>query len=129
MGGAFGVVPIDVRGLWDFGRASDTAGWCLAKTYQVRSHLVDIELVPTPGFQHLRTGMARLAAVEYAGGRKASGHVREVRPPDRGFVAAHVEVERTFGCAQRSLINNIRPLMITQSPSKTMLFDSSSLKP
>ena len=50
MGGAFDIVSIDVRGLWDFGRASDTAGWFLAKAYQVRSHLVDIELIPHPRF-------------------------------------------------------------------------------
>ena len=85
------IIPINIRGLRDI---ADTVG---AVSYNARRYLADVELVAAPGFQHLRTGFGRVAFVEHAARRKAAALVREVCPPGRRFVAAHVEVADDIG--------------------------------
>src|ERR1700693_333627 len=54
--------------------------------------LLGIDLRRSEGLQDLRAGIVLRATVEYAVRRKATGQVRIVRPPDRYFVAAHVQI-------------------------------------
>src|SRR6516165_5384813 len=60
----------------------------------VRPHLFTIELKLTEPFEDLRTVIVLLAAAKQAVGTKVTSVVRGVRPPDRGFIAAHVELEK-----------------------------------
>ena len=102
MAGAWQVVPMDIRRYRDVGRAND------AEARHVRRHLFTIELDLTEGFKDLRTCTALIAAVGGCRRRKVTGLVREVRPPDRGFVAAHVEVGND-GRLRKTLVHPQHP--------------------
>src|SRR6516165_9011981 len=60
----------------------------------VRPHLFTIELKLTEPFEDLRTVIVLFATAQKAVGTKVASIVRGVCPPDRGFIAAHIELEQ-----------------------------------
>src|SRR3984893_13739624 len=102
VGGAWRIVPMNIRRQRYVGYAREAA--------KGDRHLFRIELRRTEGFQDLRTRMVPFAPVEHAVRRKVTYQVRVVRPPDRSFVAAHVEVHEVVRLPPTDVHNHHPPV-------------------